>query len=94
MLRQVIANTRVSVRQPECARFLSTTRQLFTKDHLKKDQNATEKAEQKMFDENQKDLEQLEHGKSTKSHNYKCDDLREKGENARIEQNRPDDGVY
>lgn len=93
MLRQVISTSRNQPVKPVVTRLAMSAR-FYSKDHLKKKQDATEKAEQKMFDKNKKELEQFEHGKGKKSHDYRNQDLREKGENARIEQNRPDDGVY
>ncbi|KAL3233684.1 hypothetical protein RNJ44_03724 [Nakaseomyces bracarensis] len=91
MLRQVVASNIAKPITPVVSRLAGV--RLYTKDHLKKDQDQYEKQEQKMFDKNKKDLEQFEHG-NKKSRDYKAEDLQEKGENARVEQNRPDDGVY
>lgn len=92
MFRQVITSSRVGSK-PVATRLAMSAR-LYSKQNLKGNQDKAEKAEQKMFDNNQKDLEQFEQGKGKKRPDYSCEDLRVKGENARIEQNRPDDGVY
>lgn len=65
------------------------------KSHLKHDQSKDEVKEQKLFDKNQETLERMEHD-STYNDWKKPDDekLKKIGDDARIEQNRPDDGVY
>ncbi|CCK69943.1 Fmp16p KNAG_0D01920 [Huiozyma naganishii CBS 8797] len=64
-------------------------------DKLKSDQSTEEKKEQKLFDKNKARLEKLETGKGPRGFKRPSEKaLQEKGENARIEQNRPDDGVY
>ncbi|EJS44276.1 fmp16p [Saccharomyces arboricola H-6] len=62
--------------------------------HLKDKQDAAEKKEQSLFDSNKEKLDSLEHGKSTNFKQPGMEDLKKKGDDARIEQNRPDDGVY
>lgn len=63
--------------------------------HLKDHQTQEEKKEQKLFDENKAKLDKLEHEKNGKDTNREsCDELKKKGDDAQIEQNRPDDGVY
>ncbi|CAI4037955.1 hypothetical protein SMKI_04G2920 [Saccharomyces mikatae IFO 1815] len=62
--------------------------------HLKNNQDETEKKEQGLFDSNKKKLDSLEHGKNPNFKQPGMEDLKKKGDDARIEQNRPDDGVY
>ena len=65
------------------------------KSNLKHDQSIEETNEQNLFDKNQDLLERMEHD-STFNDWKKPDDekLKKIGDDARIEQNRPDDGVY
>ena len=77
--------------------FKNSSRALSTKldDHRLKHPDRQDIKEQKMFDENQAKLEKLEHDKNYK--NFTKDsikNLQKRGDDARIEQNRPDDGVY
>ncbi|CAH1829062.1 unnamed protein product [Saccharomyces cerevisiae] len=65
--------------------FLRTPRQLM---------HEAEKKEQGLFDSNKKRLDTLEHGKNPDYKQPGMEDLKKKGDDARIEQNRPDDGVY
>lgn len=63
--------------------------------HRKANQNAEEKKEQSLFDQNQAKLDKLEHENGTKDADRgSCEELKKKGDDAQIEQNRPDDGVY
>ncbi|CAI4058046.1 hypothetical protein SKDZ_04G2940 [Saccharomyces kudriavzevii ZP591] len=62
--------------------------------HLKDNQDAAEKKEQSLFDSNKKKLNSLEHDKNPDYKQPGMEDLQKKGDDARIEQNRPDDGVY
>ncbi|GAV55648.1 hypothetical protein ZYGR_0AY00400 [Zygosaccharomyces rouxii] len=65
--------------------------------HRKENLTGSEQKEQKDFDENQARLEEMEHshGKDVDyTHQRSEAELRKTGEDAQIEQNRPDDGVY
>ncbi|QHS72287.1 Fmp16p [Saccharomyces paradoxus] len=62
--------------------------------HLKNNQDEAEKKEQGLFDSNKEKLDTLEHGKNPDYKQPGMEDLKKKGDDARIEQNRPDDGVY
>ncbi|SJM87301.1 related to protein FMP16, mitochondrial [Zygosaccharomyces bailii] len=64
--------------------------------HRKAHLSDAEQKEQNIFDANKAKLESMEHDKANKSdaHVQSCDELRKVGEDAQIEQNRPDDGVY
>lgn len=63
--------------------------------HRKEHQSPEEQKEQSLFDQNKRRLDKLEHEKGTEGADREsCDELRKKGDNAQIEQNRPDDGVY
>ncbi|CCD22524.1 Fmp16p NDAI_0A03670 [Naumovozyma dairenensis CBS 421] len=63
--------------------------------HVKPNQDELETKEQNVFDTNKKKLERMEHDKTyTEFKQDDCDVLRKKGDDARIEQNRPDDGNY
>lgn len=63
--------------------------------HQKSNLSPEEQREQKLFDENKARLEKLEHAKIYDgSQRESCEELKKKGDDARIEQNRPDDGVY
>ncbi|CAL9734353.1 hypothetical protein MOSE0_E04060 [Monosporozyma servazzii] len=65
------------------------------KPNLKHDQDVQEVEEQKKFDKNQEKLERMEHDSTYKDLKQpNCDKLKKIGDDARIEQNRPDDGVY
>lgn len=64
----------------------------------KKNLNAAEQKEQNLFNKNKEKLERLE-SDATKDReddisHPSSEVLQEKGEEARVEQNRPDDGVY
>ncbi|QLQ79572.1 hypothetical protein HG537_0C02190 [Torulaspora globosa] len=63
--------------------------------HQKTNLSPEERNEQKLFDENKARLEKLEQAKIYDgSQRETCEELKKKGDDARIEQNRPDDGVY
>ena len=63
--------------------------------HRKEHQNAEEQKEQKLFDQNKSKLDNLEHEHGVKNTDTEsCEELKKKGEDAQVEQNRPDDGVY
>ncbi|CCC68510.1 hypothetical protein NCAS_0B04260 [Naumovozyma castellii] len=63
--------------------------------HRKPNQDAEEAKEQKLFDKNKKRLDKMEHDKTYQEVKQPdCDVLRKRGDDARIEQNRPDDGNY
>lgn len=63
--------------------------------HKMKHPDAANIKEQKEFDENKEKLEKLEHGdKNTDFKKPSMEELQKRGDDARIEQNRPDDGVY
>lgn len=63
--------------------------------HQKHNLSPDEQREQKLFDENKARLEKLEHDKIYESCGKESfEELKKKGEDAPIEQNRPDDGVY
>lgn len=65
------------------------------KSHLKPDQSVEETKEQKLFDKNQDFLDRMEHDPSFNDWKKPNDEkLKKIGDDARIEQNRPDDGVY
>ncbi|CAI4055230.1 hypothetical protein N7582_000277 [Saccharomyces uvarum] len=93
MLRATILRTpkQLIYKSPKAA--LSTTARAFYP-HLKNDQDAAEQKEQHLFDDNKKKLDNLEHGKNPDFKQPGMEDLKKKGDDARIEQNRPDDGVY
>lgn len=82
-----------SVRFNVC-RNLSTTTILLKENHKMKHPDAEDIKEQKEFDLNKKKLENLEHGGHSNIMKPSMEKLQQEGENARIEQNRPDDGVY
>ncbi|EDO16772.1 hypothetical protein Kpol_526p25 [Vanderwaltozyma polyspora DSM 70294] len=58
--------------------------------------SSEERQEQNMFNKNKAILEKMEHDKLNHDNELKPDmeTLKQFGDNARIEQNRPDDGVY
>lgn len=93
MLRATISRTprQWICKSPKAA--LSTTAKGFYP-HLKHDQDAAEQKEQNLFNDNKKKLDNLEHGKNPDFKQPGMEDLKKKGDDARIEQNRPDDGVY
>lgn len=69
--------------------------QTTSKPNLKHDQSDQEAEEQTKFDKNQEKLERMEHDSTYKDWKQpNCDKLKKIGDDARIEQNRPDDGVY
>lgn len=80
------------MRKSPRASFSIVTRAAFP--HLKNNQDEAEKKEQGLFDTNKKRLDTLEHGKNPDYKQPGMEDLKKKGDDARIEQNRPDDGVY
>ncbi|SMN21906.1 similar to Saccharomyces cerevisiae YDR070C FMP16 Putative protein of unknown function [Maudiozyma saulgeensis] len=88
ILRPVVVSTRYSM-----VRMMSSTRNC-AKDHRMKHPDAEDVKEQRKFDANKKKLEKLEHGGHSGIMKPSMEKLQQKGENARIEQNRPDDGVY
>lgn len=82
----------IGVRRFQLARSLNNSS---NKDKLKHNQNKEEEREQKLFDKNQERLEKLEHDEDYKDYQQPSqEELKIKGDKARIEQNRPDDGVY
>jgi len=88
VLRPVILSARYSA-----VRLISTTSSC-ARDHRMKHPNPEDVKEQKKFDANKKKLEKLEHGGHSGIKKPSMEKLQQKGEDARIEQNRPDDGVY
>ncbi|QLG71102.1 hypothetical protein HG535_0B01400 [Zygotorulaspora mrakii] len=56
-------------------------------------QDAAEQKEQKLFDKNKAKLEKMEHHEGSDKRDSRSK-LKKRGDDARIEQNRPDDGVY
>lgn len=64
------------------------------KQHL----SSEEQKEQKLFDDNKAKLDKMEHehgeGAAADANRKSCEELKKIGDDARIEQNRPDDGVY
>ncbi|CAI4931106.1 CGH_3_HP_G0032970.mRNA.1.CDS.1 [Saccharomyces cerevisiae] len=93
MLRTTFLRTpRQLMRKSPRASFSIVTRAAFP--HLKNNQDEAEKKEQGLFDSNKKRLDTLEHGKNPYYKQPGMEDLKKKGDDARIEQNRPDDGVY
>lgn len=63
--------------------------------HQKHNLSPEEKKEQKLFDDNKAKLDKLEHEKSYDgTERESCEELKKKGDDAQIEQNRADDGVY
>ncbi|CCF57253.1 hypothetical protein KAFR_0C02600 [Kazachstania africana CBS 2517] len=63
--------------------------------HKKEHQNAEEMKEQQLFDKNKENLEKMESDyKYSDFQKPTMEELKKKGDDARIEQNRPDDGVY
>ncbi|CAR29357.1 ZYRO0G06776p [Zygosaccharomyces rouxii] len=65
--------------------------------HRKDNLTADEQTEQKNFDDNQARLEEMEHSRTKDvdyTHQRSEAELRKIGEDAQVEQNRPDDGVY
>lgn len=89
LLRPVVNSTRFTL-----VRNLSTTTTMLKENHKMKHPDAEDIKEQKEFDLNKKKLEKLEHGDHSNIMKPSMEKLQEEGENARIEQNRPDDGVY
>lgn len=64
--------------------------------HRKDHQSPSEQKEQSSFDENQAKLEQMEHSRRLNAdYNQRTEsELRKTSDDAQVEQNRPDDGVY
>lgn len=62
----------------------------------KQNLNAEEQKEQKLFDDNKAKLDKMEHHTEdgADANRKSCEELKKIGDDARIEQNRPDDGVY
>lgn len=100
MLTQTIFKSSLLLRPvANSARFgavrnLSTTIIMLRENHKMKHPDAENIKEQKEFDLNKKKLENLEHGGHSNVMKPSMEKLQQEGENARIEQNRPDDGVY
>lgn len=61
--------------------------------HRKAHLSPEEEKEQKLFDRNKAKLDKLEHNEGSSKRDSKAK-LKKRGDDARIEQNRPDDGVY
>lgn len=102
MFKQLTRTTSVTpaAARPNYVRFFSNSN-IFYKPGLKHQKQKThlsreEKQEQKMFDKNQATLDRMEHDSNYHGNEKKpnMEHLKEFGDNARIEQNRPDDGVY